>query len=112
MPAKRAPKQAASPMPTAAAPVAPPAQAAARVPAGFNVVVRAGAPYRTAAPHCQYWWANVQAALQAGGGTANLQALRQAGGTVPKATYQAAGTGAPGHFLGYCLRHGYLVPAA
>ena len=108
---KRAPKatkQAASPMPTPAAPVV--AQAPAKPAHGMPVAVRIGAQYRCAAAHNMQWWQALQAACAANGGTAPLAPLLQA---AKGATAGNPGTaGAPGHFVGYALRKGYLVPAA
>jgi hypothetical protein len=63
-------------------------------------VLATGKPYRTAAAHNRAWWASVQAATAAG--------------PAPVATLCAqapAGPAVPAHFIGYCLRRGYLRAA-
>lgn len=107
--AKAAAKQAASPLPTVAAPVAP--AAPAKPAHGMPVAVRIGAQYRCAAPHTQARWAAIVAACNAGNGTAQVAAL-QAGLQAGAQAHNYAGPGVPGHFLGYCLRKGYLLAAA
>lgn len=114
MATKRTPKQApatqaaapASPMPTVAAPVAPQAPAKAH---GLPVAVRIGAQYRCAAAHTQARWAAIVAACNANNGVAQVAAL-QAGLQAGAQAHNYAGPGVPGHFLGYCLRKGYLLP--
>ncbi len=67
-------------------------------PAVALVQVVAGATYRTKAPHNVAWWATVQA--QAGAQPAAVAALVAAPHSVPS------------HFVGYCLRRGYLQAVA
>ena len=64
-------------------------------PAVALVQVVAGATYRTKAPHNVAWWATVQAQATAA--------------PVAVATLCAAPYSVPSHFVGYCLRRGYLA---
>ncbi len=92
-------KQATKP---AAAPAQAPTPAPAAVPANKPVALRGGPavqavaltgkPYRTAAKHNQEWWATISAKPQQ-----------------PVATLLEAKV--PAHFIGYCLRRGYLQAA-
>ena len=84
---------------TAAAPAAAPATPVALRggAAVATVQVRPGAVYRTKAPHNQAWWATVVA-----------QATMQ---PTPVAVLCAAPHAVPSHFVGYCLRRGYLQGA-
>lgn len=113
--AAQAAAQAASPMPTAAAPVVPsmaPAQAPA-APRGLPVAVRlnpASKGYRTTAPHCQQRWQALLDAMRAGGGTVQVAPLVGAC-TQGAAAHNYNGPGVPSHFVGYCLRRGYIVEA-
>lgn len=63
-----------------------------------RVQVVAGAVYRTKAPHNVAWWATVQA--QASAQPAAVAALVAEPHSVPT------------HFVGYCLRRGYLQEVA
>ncbi len=89
------------------APAAPVVQPAAPAPAAValrggiavaSVAIRAGAVYRTKAVHNQAWWASIVSACAAG--PAPVAAL---------VAVAPAGPGVPTHFVGYCLRRGYLV---
>jgi hypothetical protein len=87
---------------TLAAPAAPAAPAPAKVVAlrgGLAIAsVRMGTKaYRVTAPHNVAWWAHVQATLQAGQGTASVQAV--------------VATGVPATMVGYLVRRGYLQGA-
>ena len=62
-----------------------------------TVQVQPGAVYRTKAPHNQAWWATVAA-----------QATMH---PMPVAALCAAPHSVPSHFVGYCLRRGYLQGA-
>lgn len=87
-------------LPAVAAPAAKPVHVALRGGAAVaQVQVVVGATYRTKAPHNIGWWATIQA--QAGAQPAAVAALCAAPHSVPT------------HFVGYCLRRGYLqvVPA-
>lgn len=107
-PAKAAsskPAQVASPLPTVATPPAAPAPApkpatvALRGGAAVASVKLAGKVYRTAAPHNQQWW---KVLSEAGAGEK----------TIPVASVAVSPTnpqGVPLHFIGYCLRRGYLT---
>ena len=84
-----------------AAPAAAPAVVALRGGAAVTKVqLVAGAVYRTKAPHNVRWWQAVQAAVASG--PAPVAALVAAA---------PAGSGVPTHFVGYCLRRGYLQAA-
>lgn len=108
----------ASTMPTPAAPVVAPAAAAAAAPAAPTVNLR-GLPvalrvnpakvYRTGAAHNAHWWANVVAACA--NGPASTAALLQGatGAAAMHGPTATTATGAPGHFLGYAVRRGYLL---
>lgn len=104
-----------STMPTPVAPVVPamaPAKPAS-APRGLPVAVRlnpASKGYRTTAPHCQQRWQALLAAMQAGGGVAPVAPLVGAC-TQGAAAHNYNGPGVPGHFVGYCLRRGYIVAA-
>ncbi len=68
-------------------------------PAVATVALKPGAVYRTKAPHNVAWWQAVTAACAAGpAAVAQLTAQPEQGGS-----------GVPAHFVGYCLRRGYLV---
>lgn len=104
-PVTQAAGAAASPMPTLATlpasttPVAPPT-VALRGGQAVAQVTLTGKPYRTAAPHNQQWWATVTSAATPG--------------PAPVAAMLASPTnanGVPAHFIGYCLRRGYLQAA-
>lgn len=107
--------QVANPMPTPAAPVVPsmvPAKPASS-PRGLPVAVRlnpASKGYRTTAPHCLQRWQALLAAMQAGGGVAQVAPLVGAC-TQGAAAHNYNGPGVPGHFVGYALRRGYIVAA-
>lgn len=65
------------------------------------VQVAPGAVYRTKAPHNVAWWATITAnATQAPAPVATLCAQAPQGHAVPT------------HFVGYCLRRGYLQAVA
>lgn len=74
-----------------------PAPVAVALRGGLAVVAVAlgGKPYRVTAPHNQQWWAAVQAAITAGGGTASVPALVKAGVPLP--------------LVGYLVRRGYCT---
>lgn len=79
-----------------AAPVAPavlPKGAAAAT----KVQVKPGAKYNTKAAHNQQWWATLVA--------------QATGQPVAVAVVTAAPHNVPSHFVGYCLRRGYLQAA-
>lgn len=86
----------------AVAPAAPAAPAKAVALRGGQAVatvqVVAGAVYRTKAPHNVAWWATLT-------GLATAQ-------PVAVATVVAAPHSVPTHFVGYCLRRGYLQAVA
>jgi hypothetical protein len=67
--------------------------------------------YRTKAVHNLHWWQNIVQACQQGGGTVQTAALL-AGAQGSVAGNYASATGAPGHFVGYAVRKGYLVAGA
>jgi hypothetical protein len=95
----------ASTMPTLAtlpaAPAAPaPATVALRGGAAVAQVALTGKPYRTAAPHNQQWW---QAVTQA--------ATPGPAAVAPLLPSPTNANGVPAHFIGYCLRRGYLQAA-
>lgn len=98
----------ASPMPTAATlpAAAAPAKAATvalRGGAAVAQVALTGKAYRTAAPHNQQWWGVLQKAMVA--------TPANGGNVVPVAPLLAGPNnpaGVPAHFVGYCLRRGYL----
>lgn len=74
--------------------IAKPKTVALRGGAAIATVNTAGAkPYRTAAKHNADWYATVQSAC--------------AKGAAPVADLIEAGV--PSHFLGYCVRRGYVV---
>lgn len=60
-----------------------------------TVQVVSSANYRTKAPHNVAWWATLRA--------------QAAAAPAPVATLCAAPHNVPSHFVGYCLRRGYLV---
>lgn len=60
-----------------------------------TVQIKAGAVYRTKAAHNMEWWNKMSATLAAG----------------PAPVGDLAKAGVPGHFVGYCLRRGYLTAA-
>lgn len=99
-----APLAQASPLPTVATPTPQPAAAPATVAlrggAAVAQVVLTGKPYRTAAPHNQQWWRTITTAAAAG--PAAVAAL---------AVSPSNPQGVPLHFVGYCLRRGYLAAA-
>lgn len=67
--------------------------------------------YHTKAAHNLHWWQNiVQACTQGGGSASTATLLAGAQGSVA-GNYSTA-TGAPGHFIGYAVRKGYLVAGA
>lgn len=96
--------QAASPLPTPSTPTPQPAAAPATVAlrggAAVAQVVLTGKAYRTAAPHNQQWWKAITAAAAAGPAAVAALAVSP---TNPQ--------GVPLHFVGYCLRRGYLAAA-
>ena len=97
----------------AAAPAATNAQgtpsAALRgLPAGLRI--NSAQAYKTKAAHNMHWWNNVVAACKAGDGRASTETLLR-GATGSVAGNYSTATGAPGHFLGYAVRKGYLVAA-
>lgn len=109
-----APVQAASPMPTPAAPVVAPVVAPAAPVVnlrGLPVALRLNPAkvYRTGAAHNAHWWANVVAACAKG--PASTAALLQGatGAAAMHGPTATTATGAPGHFLGYAVRRGYLL---
>ena len=115
--AAKAPKQAAqaaSPLPTVAQPVAP-ATNAQGVPSATlrglpaKVAINPAQVYRSKAAHNVHWWTNVQAAC-AQGPASTAALLAGAQGSV--AGNYATATGAPGHFVGYAVRRGYLLAVA
>ena len=59
-----------------------------------------GKVYKTKAPHNQAWWAMLAAACAAGPAAVN-----------PLLATQANPAGVPMHFVGYCVRRGYLQAA-
>lgn len=59
-----------------------------------------GKVYKTKAPHNQAWWVTLAAACAAGPAAVN-----------PLLATQANPTGVPMHFIGYCVRRGYLQAA-
>ena len=59
-----------------------------------------GKVYKTKAPHNQAWWALLAAACAAGPAAVN-----------PLLATQANPAGVPMHFVGYCVRRGYLQAA-
>lgn len=63
------------------------------------VSLRAGATYKTKAPHNQQWWASITQACGEGKAAPVADLVKPA----------PAGPGVPAHFVGYCLRRGYLV---
>lgn len=65
-----------------------------------QVALVPSAVYRTKAPHNLAWWATITQATKAG--------------PAPVATLCAplpTGLGVPTHFVGYCIRRGYLAAA-
>lgn len=91
--AKQAVKTPATPAPAAPAPAAP--VVALRGGLAVAAVRLTGKAYRTAAAHNRDWYAAVTGAVTAGGGTATVAALLEAK--------------VPSHFVGYCIRRGYLA---
>lgn len=96
----------ASPLPTpqTAAPAAQPepakpATVALRGGAAVAQVKLSGKQYRTAAPHNQQWWKKL---ADAGAGDKNIA-------VADVVVSQAKPEGVPAHFIGYCLRRGYLT---
>lgn len=104
---KRTTKQApAAPVQAPAAPVQAPVQAPAAPavalrggPAVAQVQVKAGAVYRTKAPHNVAWWQAITVAATAQPAAVATLTAHPAQG----------GAGVPAHFVGYCLRRGYLT---
>jgi hypothetical protein len=96
-------QQPASPLPTvatpAAAPAAKPATVALRGGAAVAQVRLSGKQYRTAAPHNQQWWKTLS---EAGAGD-------KAVAVAEVVVSQQRPQGVPAHFIGYCLRRGYLT---
>ena len=111
-PATQAPAAPMAQVAAVLAPAAPATQAPAAPAAPAHVALRGGqavalvrlapgAVYRTKAPHNVAWWASITQAC--------------ATGPAPVATLCGAlpaGAGVPTHFVGYCLRRGYLVAGA
>lgn len=103
------PTTAASTMPTLAtlgkqtqstAPASPPQTVALRGGQAVAQVVLTGKAYRTAAPHNVQWWQTIAKAATPG--------------PAPVASMLVSPTnpqGVPAHFVGYCLRRGYLQEA-
>lgn len=88
--------------PVAQAPAAPVAQAVAlRGGAAVVQVQLTGKQYRTAAEHNKQWYAAIVQACSAGPAPV-------AGLLVSPTNAQ----GVPAHFVGYCLRRGYLAQVA
>jgi hypothetical protein len=123
--AKRSTSTKTTPAPVAApapvAPVAAPAPVAVALRGGLAVVAvkLAGHPYRTSAAHTAANWQTIVAACTAapGGVVPVASLLPPAQHAATAASHKANGGGAwvPSHFVGYCLRRGYLVavqPAA
>jgi hypothetical protein len=106
-PATKAPVNALAAL--AAAVVATPSPAPAAAPvvalrgglAVAKVAIKAGAVYRTKAPHNVAWWQALIAACATGPATVATLTTQPAQG----------GKGIPAHFVGYCIRRGYLVGA-
>ncbi len=95
---KQASKQASKRTP-AATPAATPAPVVAlRGGLAIAAVALTGKPYRTAAAHNRDWWAAIGTAVAAGNGTATVTDLLAAK--------------VPAHFVGYCVRRGYLATPA
>lgn len=69
-------------------------------PAVQSIALMEGAVYRTKAAHNLEWWAKLQAALKGG-----------AKPVAPLLLTPANPAGVPAHFVGYCLRRGYLTAA-
>lgn len=92
----------AAPAPTVAPVAAPTPVVALRGGLEVAAVAATGKPYRTAAAHNAAWWAAIGAALATGNGTAGVAAL---------CAQAPAGPGVPAHFVGYCVRRGYLAAA-
>lgn len=75
----------------------PPVTVALRGGLAIAAVCATGKVYRVTAPHNVAWWDQVKAAMLAGGGTAQVQALVAAG--------------VPAIMVGYLVRRGYLKAA-
>lgn len=82
-------------------------------------VVLSGKQYRTAAPHNVAWWAAIAKAAAAS--TTTVQAAIGPNGALLPAKAVAVASllasptnpaGVPAHFVGYCLRRGYLATPA
>lgn len=105
-PAAQAPAQA--PAPQAPAPQAPaptvsaPTVALRGGAAVATVQVKPGVQYRTKAAHNLVWWQSLVAIASAAPAPV---------AQVCKPTAEG-GSGVPAHFVGYCLRRGYLTGAA
>lgn len=98
-PAPQAPApQAPAPAPTVAAPTVALRGGAAVA----TVQVKPGVQYRTKAPHNLVWWQSLVA-------IASVAPAPVAQVCKPTAE---GGSGVPAHFVGYCLRRGYLQGAA
>ncbi len=118
---RKMPKGKPAPVAAPAAPVVAPAAPAAPVVAlrgGLAVqavMLAPGRPYRTSAAHTAANWQTIAAACAAapGGVVAVAALLPPADSRAAAASHKANGAGAwvPGHFVGYCLRRGYLVAA-
>lgn len=76
-----------------------PATVALRGGAAVAQVKLSGKQYRTAAPHNQQWW---KALTEAGAGDKPIA-------VADVVVSQAKPNGVPAHFIGYCLRRGYLA---
>jgi hypothetical protein len=90
---------AAAPAPAVAAPA--PVVALRGGAAVARVAIKEGAVYRTKAPHNVAWWATLQSACATAPAPVADLCKQPAQG----------GHGVPAHFVGYCLRRGYLVAA-
>lgn len=84
----------------ATAPATAPAVALRGGPAVTYVQVNPATVYHSKAPHNVAWWQAITSAATAA--PAPVAAL---------VATQANPQGVPGHFVGYCLRRGYLVAA-
>ena len=74
-----------------------------------TLVINPAQTYKTKAMHNLHWWNNVVAACK--DGPADTAALL-AGAQGSVAGNYASATGAPGHFIGYAVRKGYLKAGA
>ena len=92
-------KAAAKPTAAPAKPTAAPATPVVALRGGLAVAAVAvtGKPYRTAAAHNRDWWAAIGKVVATGKGTATVVDLLAAK--------------VPSHFIGYCVRRGYLSAA-